>query len=327
MQPFSYSSPADPRVAMAEAAVPGAEVLAGGTDMMQLMKEGQRSPRHVVDINGLPYRGIAVTAEGIRIGALTRLSEAAEDQALRQGWPVVVEALEASASPQVRNLATMGGNLLQRTRCLYFRDWATPCNKRQPGSGCPALDGQNRNNAVFGGSDRCIATHASDLAVALVALDTLVLTEGPNGPRRLPLADLHRLPGDSPQVETVLLPGELITALVIPASAAARRSRYLKLRDRASFEWALVSAAAGIDLDTGGNIREARLAVGGVGTKPWRLPRIEQALIGARLSPEALRPVAELAGEGARPRNGNAFKVELMKRAIVRALLAAGEVT
>jgi xanthine dehydrogenase YagS FAD-binding subunit len=324
MQPFSYSAPTEPQQAIAHAAAePAAQYWAGGTDLMQLLKEGQLSSPAIIDINGLPLAGITATGDGIRIGALTRMAEAAANPLLREGWPMVVEALEASASPQVRNLATIGGNVLQRTRCLYYRDAATPCNKRQPGSGCSALDGLNRSNALLGGSRHCIATHASDLAVTLVALDALVHTQGPTGPRELAFADLHRLPGDTPDRETVLETGELITAIFLPASAAARRSRYFKLRDRASFEWALVSAGVGLDV-ADGIIRHARVAVGGVGTKPWRLPKVEQALQGKPLERQALRGAAELAGEGAEPRRDNGFKIELMKRLIVRTALAAG---
>jgi xanthine dehydrogenase YagS FAD-binding subunit len=325
MQPFTYDRPASPAEAVAQLAQPQAEVLAGGTDLMQLMKEGQHAPRHLVDITGLPWRGVTVTPDGIQIGALTHMAEAAEDPSLRKGWPMVAEALLASASPQIRNQATMGGNVLQRTRCLYFRDAAMPCNKRQPGSGCPAYDGQNRNNAILGGSDQCIATHASDLAVALVALDARIALVGPTGSRDLAFADFHLLPGNTPQVETVLRPGELIASLFIPNSAAAQRSRYVKLRDRASFEWALVSAAVGLEMDHG-TIGNARVAVGGVATKPWRLPRVEAALAGAPLNQDTLRRAAALAANDAQPRPLNGFKVELLRRVVFRALAVTGGV-
>jgi xanthine dehydrogenase YagS FAD-binding subunit len=229
-----------------------------------------------------------------------------------------------SASPQVRNQATMGGNLLQRTRCPYFRDVGyTACNKRAPGSGCAAIGGENRWHAVLGASDNCIAANPSDLAVALVALDAAVEVRGPNGQRTLPLTEFHRLPGDTPHIETVLEPGEVITAIAVPASPAARRSHYLKVRDRASFEFAVVSAAVALEVD-GRRIRQARVALGGVGTKPWRVPRVEAALAGASLDPAALRSAAALAAEGAQGRGHNNFKIELMQRAIVRALETAG---
>jgi xanthine dehydrogenase YagS FAD-binding subunit len=230
----------------------------------------------------------------------------------------------ASASAQVRNMASIGGNLLQRTRCTYFRDPAMPCNKRAPGTGCSALEGDNRLHAIFGGSEHCVATHPSDLAVALVALDAVVLVQGPAGGRRIPIRDFHRLPGDAPERDTVLEPGELILAVEVPASAAARSSHYLKLRDRASFEFALVSVAAGLDVDDGA-IHEARLAAGGVGTKPWRLRTVEEALLGRPATPETYQAAAERAVEGARPLAMNAFKIELLRRAVRRALATAGD--
>jgi xanthine dehydrogenase YagS FAD-binding subunit len=239
-------------------------------------------------------------------------------------FPVVSAALLNSASPQVRNQATVGGNLLQRTRCPYFRDVGyAACNKRAPGSGCAAIGGENRWNAVLGTSDNCIATNPSDLAVALVALDASVEVRGASGHRTVPLTEFHRLPGDTPHIETVLEPGEVITAITVPASPMARRSHYLKVRDRASFEFAVVSAAVALDMDSGG-IRQARVALGGVGTKPWRVPRVEAALGGSSLDPAALRRAAALAAEGAQGRGHNDFKIELMQRAIVRAVETAG---
>jgi len=239
-------------------------------------------------------------------------------------FPVISEALLASASPQVRNQATLGGNLLQRTRCPYFRDVGyTACNKRAPGSGCAAIDGENRWHAVLGTSDNCIAANASDLAVALVALDAVVQVQGVAGQRTVPLIDLYRLPGATPHIETVLEPGEVIAAVTVPASAVARRSHYLKVRDRASFEFAVVSAAVALDMD-GLRIRQAHIALGGVGTKPWRVPRVEAALAGASLDSAALRRAAALAAQGAQGRGHNDFKIELMQRAIVRAVETAG---
>ncbi len=323
MQPFRYSRPGDSREACAAGAQPGAAFIAGGTDLLPLLKEGARVATGLIDINGLPFADIRHEAAGAWIGALSRMSDAAADNRLRQDYPAIVEALLASASPQVRNLATIGGNLLQRTRCLYFRDTAVPCNKRRPGSGCPAWDGQNRGNAILGGSRSCIATHASDLAVALAALDARVVLQGRHRRRQIPLTEFHRLPGDTPDIETVLEPGELIIAVFVPATACSRHSTYLKLRDRASFEWALTSAAAAVELD-GNRIRRAGIAVGGVATKPWRLPQVEAALAGARSEPATFRAAAELAGQEAEPRQRNAFKIELMKRAIIGALTKAG---
>jgi len=252
------------------------------------------------------------------------MAEVAAHPAVLAQFPVIAEALLNSASPQVRNQATTGGNLLQRTRCPYFRDVGyAACNKRAPGSGCSAIGGENRWHAVLGTSDHCIAANASDLAVALIALDASVAIRGADAQRTVPLADFHRLPGDTPHIETVLEPGEVIAAITVSASPMARRSHYLKVRDRASFEFAVVSAAVALDMG-GGRIREARVALGGVGTKPWRVPRVEAALAGGSLDPAALRRAASLAAEGAQRRGHNDFKIELMQRAIVRAIETAG---
>jgi xanthine dehydrogenase YagS FAD-binding subunit len=264
-----------------------------------------------------------VGPDGVRIGALTRMAEVADDGRIQEAFPVVAQALLLSASAQVRNMASIGGNLLQRTRCLYFRDVATPCNKRQPGSGCPARDGANRMNAILGTSLHCIAAYPGDLAVALVALDAEVEVSGARGQRKVPVEDLHRLPGDTPQIETVLEPGELITAVLIPASDHAKRSHYLKVRDRASFEFAVTSAAVALDAD-GGMIHQARVAVGGVATKPWRLRQVEVALLGRPLDADVIKAAAERASDGAQPRSRNAFKVELLKRTVERALCRVG---
>lgn len=324
MVPFAYAAAPDAEAAIAHAARGrGAEFIAGGTDMLQLLQEGVREPAELIDINGLPLAGIEVDASGARIGALARMAQVADDPRIREQFPAVAQALLASASPQVRNMASIGGNLLQRTRCLYFRDVAVPCNKRAPGSGCPAQDGRNRMNAVLGGSSHCIAAYPGDLAVALVALDAEVQVAGPRGRRTLPLDHLHRLPGDTPERETELEAGDLIMGVRIPASGAARRSHYLKVRDRAAFEWALASAAVALELD-GGAIREARVAVGGVATKPWRLRPVEAALTGQRPGPDLFRAAAERAADGAAPRPGNAFKVELLKHTVERALAAVG---
>jgi len=324
MVPFAYATAADTQAAITRAAQSRhAEFIAGGTDMLQLLQERVRAPAELIDINGLPLAGIEVGPDGARIGALARMAEVADDRRMQEQFPVVVQALLASASPQVRNMASIGGNLLQRTRCLYFRDVATPCNKREPGSGCPAQDGANRMNAVLGGSPYCIATYPGDLAVALVALDAQIQIAGTQGQRTLALEHLHRLPGDTPHLETVLEPGDLIVAVLLPASEYARRSHYLKIRDRASFEFALVSAAVALETD-GETIRQARVAVGGVATRPWRLRDVERALAGQPLRAEVFHAAAEQAGTGARPRPGNTFKLELMKRTVERALQTVG---
>jgi xanthine dehydrogenase YagS FAD-binding subunit len=252
------------------------------------------------------------------------MAEVAAHPAVVERFPVISEALLESASPQVRNQATMGGNLLQRTRCPYFRDVGyAACNRRAPGSGCSAIGGENRWHAVLGTSENCIAAHASDVAVALVALDAAVEVRGAAGQRSVPLTDFYHLPDAAPHIETVIEPGEVIAAITVPANPAAQRSHYLKVRDRASFEFALVSAAVALDMD-GARIRAARVALGGVGTKPWRVPRVEAALAGASLDPATLRPAAALAAEGAQGRGHNDFKIELMQRAIVRAVEIAG---
>ncbi|TAN00292.1 MAG: xanthine dehydrogenase family protein subunit M [Rhizobiaceae bacterium] len=329
MHPFTLERPRDLSAALAFRAQAGrndaaAEYIAGGTDMIQLLQEDVRKPERLVSLAGVLDDGIDIGPQGLRLGASATMAEVAAHPGVVEQFPVISEALFASASPQVRNQATMGGNVLQRTRCPYFRDVGyAACNKRSPGSGCAAIGGENRWNAVFGTSDNCIAAHASDLAVALVALDASVEIRSATGQRIVPFADFHRLPGDTPHIETVLEPGEVIAAITVPAHPVARRSHYLKLRDRASFEFALVSAAVALDID-GDRIREARVALGGVGTKPWRVPKVEAALAGAGLDPEVLRKAAAHAVEGAQGRGGNTFKIELMQRAIVRAVETAG---
>ena len=325
MQPFGYAKVQDAASAIAQAG--GAQhpaFIAGGTDLLQLMKEGAAAPDQLIDINALPYAEISVGPNGLRLGALARMSDVADHPGVRAQFPAIAEALLASASPQVRNAASIGGNLLQRTRCTYFRDPATPCNKRAPGTGCSALQGDNRLHAIFGGSDACVATHPSDLAVALVAFDAVVEVDGPSGRRRIAMADFHRVPGPAPERDTVLEPNELIVGVEVPASAAARRSRYFKVRDRASFEFALVSVAAGLEVE-GGTIREARFAAGGVGTRPWRLPAVEQALAGRPVAAASFQEATERAAEGAQPLAHNAFKPELLRRAVRRALETIGD--
>jgi xanthine dehydrogenase YagS FAD-binding subunit len=324
MHPFAYARASDVGNATELAQEPGSEFIAGGTDMMQLLKDDVRRPQRLVDITALPWRAIEVGPAGLRLGALARMSDVADDPRVRDQYPVVAQALLASASPQVRNMATIGGNLLQRTRCVYFRDSGTACNKREPGSGCAAIQGENRLHAVLGGSDHCVATHASDLAVALVALDAVVIVQGTGGERRVALEQFHLLPGDTPERETVLVPGDIIAAIEVPAAAWARRSHYRKVRDRASFEFALAAAAVALDID-GGTIREARIALGGVGTKPWRAREAEAALAGAAADTARFAAAAARALEGARPLAQNAFKVELAQRTLVRALTTVSE--
>jgi xanthine dehydrogenase YagS FAD-binding subunit len=329
MHPFTLERPRDLTAALALGAQAGRndapiEYIAGGTDMVQLLQEYVRRPDRLVSLAGVLDDRIEVGPQGLRIGAAATMADVAAHRAVAEQFPVIAEALLNSASPQVRNQATMGGNLLQRTRCPYFRDVGyTACNKREPGTGCSALGGETRWHAVLGTSEACIAANPSDLAVALVALDAVVEVQGAAGQRQVPLLDFHRPPGTTPHIETVLGPGELISAITVPASPVAQRSHYLKVRDRASFEFAIVSAAVALDLD-GGRIRAARIALGGVGTKPWRVPRVEAALAGAGLEPTALRAAAAIAADGAKGHGHNDFKIELMQRAIVRAVETAG---
>jgi xanthine dehydrogenase YagS FAD-binding subunit len=324
MEPFTLTAPSEIDAALAAGSNADTKFIAGGTDLIQLLQDWVERPKHLVDIDQLPLDRIELGDGGARIGALTRMSDVADHPELRRLYPVMVEALLASASPQIRNMATIGGNLLQRTRCGYFRDVGFPCNKRVPGSGCPAINGENRLLAILGGSDHCVATHASDLAVALAALDAAVELQGagPGGgsaTRRVPLTEFHLLPGDTPERETVVAPGEMITAIQVPPAAAGQRSLYLKVRDRASFEFALVSAAVVVTM-AGGQIASARIAMGGVGTKPWRLPQVEAALAGAPTTTQAFVEAAAHAADGARPLAQNGFKIPLMQRTLVRAL-------
>lgn len=324
MPQLAYHRAASESAALALAAShPDAVFIAGGTDVLQLGRQGAAAPARLIDISRLPLDRIEPHADAIRIGALARLADVADHPEVRRGWPALAQAIEASASPQVRNLATVGGNLLQRTRCGYFRSPDLPCNKRQPGSGCAARDGENRLHAIFGTSPLCVATHASDLAVALLALDASVHVRrhgtGQGGDRRLPIAELFRLPGDTPQRDSALAPGELIVAVEVPRAAAARRSCYLKVRDRASFEFAVVSVAVAMEIE-GDVIRSARLAGGGVGTVPWRLLASEAALAGKRAEPAALAAAADRAADGAQPLSQNGFKIELLRRTVRRAL-------
>ncbi|MFI6595660.1 FAD binding domain-containing protein [Nonomuraea sp. NPDC050536] len=315
MRPFEYAAPESTHEALD---LPGA-YLAGGTTLVDLMKLEVMTPDHVVDITRLPLRGIHPGPDGLRIGALELMEDVAHHHGI---YPVIRQALLQSASPQLRNMATIGGNLLQRTRCGFFRDVATPCNKRAPGTGCPAQTGGNRSHAVLGTSSACVATHPSDLAVALVALNASVRLATRTGERTVEVAGLYTLPGDTPHVEHQVKPGELVTEVIVPPLPWASRSVYVKVRDRRSYEFALTSAAVAVDLD-GGAIHNARIAAGGVGTVPWRLPEVEAALRGGPATVEAFEAAAELSARGARPLADNAFKVPLLKRTIVRALVEA----
>jgi xanthine dehydrogenase YagS FAD-binding subunit len=324
MQPFSYkkAGQADNAVALVTP-VAQASYVAGGTSLIDLMKLNVQTPRELVDINLLALNKIEMQPNGVRIGAMARNSQVAYDAMIRDRYPVLSEALLSSASPQLRNMASVGGNLLQRTRCYYFRDTSMPCNKRVPGSGCPAIEGYNRIHAILGGSDRCIATHPSDMAVAMVALDAVVQTQGPKGARSIPLVDFHLVPGNTPERETVLQHGELIVAVELPASPFARRSHYLKVRDRASYAFAMASVAAALDIQNG-IIQTARIALGGVGTKPWRAYEAEKALVNKQPNQATFQAAAEVAMREAKPQKYNAFKVELAKRTIVKALTTVG---
>ena len=321
MMPFILDRPTSLRDALR----PDARFIAGGTDMVQLMQENICHPSHLVDLSGVLPSGILVGHDRIRIDAGTTMEEAATHPALADAAPAVTAALLESASPQVRNLATMGGNLLQRTRCGYFRDAGVQnCNKRNPGSGCAAIGGENRILAVLGTSEQCIATQPSDLAVALLALRAELDLAGPDGARHIPLADLHLTYAEHPEIETRLKPGEVITAIEIPLDAAAAHSVYLKVRDRAAFEWALLSAAVGLEIENG-RIAQARVAMGGVGTKPWHMKQVEDALCGSAPEAEAIARAAALATEGARGWGHNDFKIAMMPRVLARAIaLAAG---
>ena len=332
MIPFAYSKPHTLPQAVASSASQGSDrsswttnYFAGGTDMMQLMHERVRNPERIVDVTALPgLDRIEVGKEDTHLGALVRMSDAASHPYLSRNYPVVTEALLASASPQVRNLATLGGNLLQRTRCGYFRDEVMPCNKRLPGSGCPAIDGLNAGLAILGTSEHCIATYAGDFANALLVVDAKLHIAGAAGVRTLALADLHRRPGETPHIETQLRPGELIVAIDVPAATAGWRSHYLKVRERTSFAFALASVAVSLDIAVDGSVRDVRIAVGGVATTPWRLPLVEQALRGRRLDAELCRKAASLASADAAPQRQNAFKVPLLQRVVARGLEETG---
>ncbi|MGP9812621.1 FAD binding domain-containing protein [Rhodopseudomonas sp. NSM] len=320
MTPFDYSRAVDVAEALRIGAGVQTKFLGGGTNLIDLMRETIERPTALVDITGLPADITERADGGLLIGAAVRNTALAEHRAVRTRYPVLSRAILAGASAQIRNMATVGGNLLQRTRCTYFYDDAgSRCNKRHPGQGCDAIDGFNRNHAILGASKSCVATHPSDMSVALAALDAVVHVQGNGGERSLPLVELHRLPGDRPDLETMLQPGELITAIELPAQKIAARSTYRKVRDRSSYAFALVSVAAALDVE-GNTIKDVRLALGGVAHKPWRAHKAEQALRGREPDAETFRAAAEAELADAVPLRDNAFKIELAKRTITAVL-------
>jgi xanthine dehydrogenase YagS FAD-binding subunit len=326
MIPFAFIRTKDKETAIKNGSVKGSKFIAGGTNLVDLMKLDIEKPERLVDINALDLNQIEVLSNGhIRVGALVKNTAFAYHPEIIKRFPVIHEAILSGASAQLRNMASTGGNILQRTRCFYFYDSAFPCNKRTPGSGCSAINGYNRNHAILGVSDHCIATHPSDLCVALMAMDTIILTQGPKGKRTIPFSEFYRLPGTTPHIENVLQPGELITGIEIPDLSFSNRSCYLKVRDRASYEFALASAAVALEI-SGGKINRSRIALGGVGTKPWRAAEAEKQLAGSEISKEVFRNAADMALAGAKPRQHNAFKTELAKRTLVRALMTASEI-
>ncbi len=325
MNPFNYSrSSAAAGAIQSLVKEPQAHLLAGGTNLIDLIKMGVVAPERLVDINPLPLKSVEKTAAGLHIGALATNSEVADHPLVLQDYPLLSLAINAGASPQLRNMATVGGNMMQRTRCNYFFDTAMPCNKRVPGSGCGALEGYNRMHALFGASDHCIAVNPSDMNIAMVALGAVVHVRGPKGERTIPFGEFHRLPGDHPEKDNTLERTELITAVELPASAAAFRnhSHYLKVRDRSSYAFALVSVAAALDMD-GTTIKGARLAMGGVAHKPWRLHEPEAFLKGKPATEATFRQAAEIAMQGAKAYRYNKFKLTLAPNAILLALQTA----
>ena len=328
MRPFRYERATDVSNAVSTlAAAPNGAYLAAGTNLVDHMRLGIATPDLLVDVRQLTSDRVEELPDGgVRIGAAVPNSDLAADRTIRRRYPVLSEALLSGASGQLRNLATTGGNLLQRTRCVYFQDVTTSCNKREPGSGCSALEGYNRDHAILGASEQCVATHPSDMAVAMVALDAVVRTQTPDGDRAIPLTELHRLPADQPERDTVLDHGELITAIDVPPLGFAATSRYRKVRDRASYAFALVSVAAALDVADGA-VRDLRIALGGVAHKPWRATTAEEALRGAPATEDSFRAAADAELADARPLAGNAFKIPLARNVIVRTLtdLAGGE--
>ncbi len=322
MQDFTRVVPTSLDAAVHAGSQTNTSFIAGGTDLMQLWKNNVAPASMVVDLDRLDMRSISTDSHGLRIGALATMAEVAEHPEVKRRVPAASEALLAAASPQIRNMGTAGGNLLQRTRCGYFRDTGFACNKRAPGSGCPAIPGEHRELAIFGGSEHCIATHPSDFPVPLVAARASVEIHGADGQTRsVELAEFYRLPGDTPQIETVLHPGDVITAILVPDAASNRRATYIKVRDRQSYAYALASVAAGIDLQ-GGVVRDIRLAAGGVGTRPWRLDASEKVLRGQTLSAALIEQAAAHSTDGAQPHEKNTFKVALLRNTVRRALQA-----
>jgi xanthine dehydrogenase YagS FAD-binding subunit len=321
MKPFAYVRADDTATAVKDARDDHAKYLAGGTNLVDFMKLEVETPNRIIDIGHIPLDRIDVTDQGVRIGSMVRNSDLAYHEIIRERYPVLSEALLSGATPQVRNMATVGGNLLQRTRCTYFRDTVWPCNKRSPDTGCAALEGYNRSHAILGTSESCIATHPSDMCVAMVALDAVIFVEGPAGKRQISSADFFVPYGENPAKENVLEPGELITHVELPSTGFFRHSHYLKVRDRASFEFALASAAVALEIKDG-KIISSRVALGGVASKPWRSLEAEKSLAGAKPEKNSYITAADAALQGAKPQKHNAFKVELAKRTIVRALEA-----
>jgi xanthine dehydrogenase YagS FAD-binding subunit len=324
MQSFFYDRATDPAHALRLGQQAGARFLGGGTNLLDLVKGDVEHPMRLVDLTRIGLDQVTEIANGaVRIGALARNSDVANHPLIRRRYPLLSQALLSGASAQLRNMATMGGNLMQRTRCPYFTDTAFDiCNKRMPGSGCGALKGFNRTHAILGASKACVAVNPSDMNVALAALDAVIVVSSPRGDRAIPISQFHRLPGDAPQLDTVLLPGEMITAIDLPASPFARHASYVKVRDRASYAFALVSVGALLDIDNG-IVRDARIALGGVAHKPWRVPAAEAALTGSALSDARMKQAAALLTAGAVGLKDNRFKIALVQRAIVRALRQA----
>jgi len=330
MHIFEFIRPADPAAAIktaaqARTAQQGADVrfLGGGTTLLDLMKLNVETPARVLDLNRLPLDAIEDTSDGgLTIGATVRNSDLANNARVLRDYAVLSQAILSGASGQIRNMATTAGNLVQRTRCVYFRDTAMPCNKREPGTGCPAITGSNRTLAILGTSDHCIATNPSDMCVAMAALEAVIHLQGPKGTRTIPIGDFHLLPGDTPDRETVLEPGDLIWHVTLPPPIVGSKQVYLKLRDRASYEFALASAAVVMTVD-GGNVSYIRIAMGGVGTKPWRMPDAEAALAGQPANVASFQQAAEAALRDAKPQSENKFKIELAKRCLVHTLQTA----
>jgi xanthine dehydrogenase YagS FAD-binding subunit len=320
MQAFQYKKVEDIAGALKASSLASAKFVAGGTTLIDLMKLNVERPTTLVDINVLALDKVEKTSSGeLKIGAMVRNSDLAHDSIVQREYPVLSQALLSGASPQLRNMATTGGNLLQRTRCYYFRDTAYPCNKRNPGSGCSAMDGYHRIHAILGTSEHCIATHPSDMAVAMAALEAIIHISGPSGERSVPIGDFHLVPGSTPNRENILTTGELITHVTLPVLSAGTRSYYIKRRDRASYEFALASAAVVVQIE-GKQIQRVRIAMGGIATKPWRSPEAERALEGKEANEQNFHVAVEAALRGAKPLHDNAFKVELAKRTLTRAL-------